>query len=564
MALIAQRKQSRHEAEAFPPTNSGMPQPETGNATTPTGKDVDDIRAQTLPRTAELPSGFKSSQEWQEALEAAHTVSNAARRAGHPDGDLDTSMQEMTAETLALAVVRAVLPLQPIQAVSLLLQCQKARLAVLPPRQAARAQALIKGAPNQLPPDDGMEQTPEDPVAETAWRLYAEFERLRHARATAEQQRRLLNYLPLPVIDDLVDAGRVTPNAIPESGAHQLYLRARLAPADINQEGLVALNWHDELARRDMNARLARGDLAALDGNSQLTTEQRRLAAALRSVRHTGAVPPELARERWLWSALERLAPNAPVNLRKDKAYAPWMLVRRIYRAIREVHQARLRGDEQKYRTMLITAWNDATALQGSWTAAGWEARNALAYLLVFRGENNPKYDKSLDILSPAPGQALREHYLPQEAQHHIIRNREILNALKGQHKGPHMLNPYLVLGVPDGSPAWKERWRALRSSLDPDGEAQVNEAKDSIQMWERGRAPIAPFTLPLMPDKWASPQVGTSIAASGAMPMPRKTRPATADETEFARSQAAHGIVETARDHVRLLIQAKIKQDDL
>lgn len=534
LALLEQKKH-RQQAEALPAEPPAPQRLETGQSV--------------APAFQEPSSRLQSNERCQQALDAAHVVADATRAAGHPATQLEVSMRSMTAEELASAVVRAVLPLPPVQAVSLLWRSHRAGLAVLPERQAARAEALLNRNPGTLTGEDD----DEDPDVTAAWQLFVDHERSRYLRLDQERQRRLLIHLPLPVVDDLIDAKRVSPQAVPDDGERHLYLLARIAPLQVRREELMVLGWHEELTRREFKARLARGDVAALQDLDALHGEQHRLATALQDVRRTGKIPPELAEQRWLWPALERLAPNAAVNFREHKPYAQWLLVRRILRAIRQAHQARLRGDDQKYHVMLQTAEEYATPLQDSRAIAGWEARNALAYLKVLRSGHSPQYDNALNILSPPPGRALSHAALPQKAQLPLTANRKILDTLKEQHKNVHILNPFAVLGVPDKFPGWKERWRELRRSLDADGEAQVNEAKDAIQAWERGRAPVALFALPLMPEKWANPRSDDRTTGQDARPMPRKTSPPTADEREFARRRATQGVIRAACSHVGL-----------
>lgn len=544
MALMAQRK----PAAARPPM-SREHQSSTAGTAAPPFRSAHDAQKQRMPNPPELPAGYESHAQWQQALKVARAVAAAARAAGHPQEALGPTVQDMPAEELAQAVVRAVVPLPATAAVTLLLQSNDVGLAVLPPGQAARTRALI----TQRPGEDHTASAPGAPAADEAWRLYEAYERIQHARVGVDDQRRLLNYLPMPVVDDLIDARRVSARAVPESGERRLYLQARLAPAEIDYEGLAALGWREEQVRRNFRARLTTGDLPAADDIPALKGEQRRLVAQLEEVRRTGRISPELTNKKWLWPALERLAPNVRVDLRRDKAYGPWLVVRRIYRTIQAAHQARLRGDDKRYQTMLRAASNNATALQDSWTLAGWEARNALAYLHVLRSSDESRYDDALAMLGEAPGQAIKEDQLSQEARHHLATNRGVLSALKNQRDRTHVLNPYLVLGVQDESPAWKDRWRKLRSSLDEDGEAQVNEAKDAIQAWERERALIPPFMVPLAPGKWANPRASNTATDKVDSPMPRQTKSPTADERDFARMRAAHAIVRAACQHVDL-----------
>ncbi|MEU9867402.1 hypothetical protein AB0C87_06090 [Actinomadura sp. NPDC048021] len=454
----------------------------------------------------------------------------------------------MTSAELAATVVRDALALPPIEAISLLLQSHRAGLAVLPEYQAARAEALLDRAPGRLPVEDPATTSSE---ADAAWQLYSDSERIWHVRLDVEQQRRLLENLPLSVVDDLIDAKRVSTQAVPEDGDRRSYLLARLAPAQLNREELVELDWQEELIRQDFTIRLASGDLAVLNDIDALTGAQHRLATALRKVRTDGEITPELIRQRWLWPALERLAPDATLSVPQHKPYARWLLLRRTIRIVRKAHEARLRGDEQNYHVMLQNAWRTAKSLQGIRADVGWEARNILAYLIVLRAGRTPNYDEALNVLDPPPELVLSEDKLPQEARLHLRANRQVLHAIKDQHKNAYVINPYILLGVPDGFPNWKKRWRDLRVSLDADGEAHINEAKDAIQAWERGRSSLPPYALPLLPNKWANPSVRNNSPSHHVTPMPRRTPPSTEDERELTREGAAQGIALAARSTI-------------
>ncbi|MFM9453398.1 hypothetical protein [Streptomyces europaeiscabiei] len=500
-----------------------------------------------------IPAGFGSEEGWQDALAVAADIAGAAREAGNPSEVLERERHGLAADGLARAVVEAVRRLAPLEGLRLLAEAHLAHLPVLPDEQATRARLLLKGLPNQEAGGRRPDRLEPESAAERAWRLYADYERLRYSTVETDEQRELLGYLPLSVVDDLIDAGRLTARAVPDEGDRRLYLQARLTPWAVDREGLQELGWRSELARREFRARLAGGDVSVLEQETGLTSSQRELVAALRRVRDIGHVPLDLVGKRWLWCALERLAPQTPVNLRRDKSFGPWLLIRRIQRALRMAHQAHIRGEEQKYETMLRTAWNDATALQSSWTVAGWEARNFIAYLLVLRGDNGPRYEDALDTLNAEPGAGMREDRLPGQARRRLETNRDVVRQLMRQRDRTHVLNPYVVLGVSDGANDWKGRWRELRRTLDMDGEALVNEAKDAIEAFERGHASVPPYALLLMPERWANPHDDAPEFSSGALPLPRQTAPATDGECQFARQQAAAAIVGSACDTLGL-----------
>ncbi|MFA0842695.1 hypothetical protein [Streptomyces rochei] len=494
-----------------------------------------------------VPVGFSTRETWQEALRAAALIAKAVRGAGQPCGALGDGRSTLTADELARAVVQAVRYLDSVEAVKLLAEAHNSGLQVLSDSQALRARFLLDNLKGLETLDRGPEASASETAADRTWRLYTCYERLKNLSVETSAQRELTEYLPLPVVDDLVDAACLTARAVPEEGARRLYLQARLTPSRVSVDGLQELGWHSEVLRREFYTRLADGDASVLDQTFGLSSGQWELVSELRAVRGSGRVTPGLSKKKWLWPVLERLAPQTPVDLRRDKSFGPWLLVRRIQRALRLAHQSRVRGEEQKHLTLLRAAWNDAHALQRSWTLAGWEARNVMAYLLVLQSDDGPRYEEALDILSSASGSGMREDRMPWEARRRLEGNREVLHQLARQRESNHILNPYLVLGVPDGADNWKERWRTLRRSLDMDGEALANEAKDAIEAFERGRAAVSPYAVPLMPGKWAHPHADVPEAVRSAMPMPRQTAPATETERQFAKYQAAAAVVGTA-----------------
>ncbi|WP_330279150.1 hypothetical protein OHO83_09210 [Streptomyces sp. NBC_00569] len=547
LALIEARATGSSPTARNPPAQDNPQTPQQTDSTQPHPGSAPAPR----PQDRRLPDGFTSETAWQAAQQAARAVAAAAQAAGYPAPHLETQTPDTTAHQLAQYIVSAVLPLPPLTAVQTLLQAGTWLEALLTPRHAARARTLLgsdrayKPARYSSPPDN------ENDEADAAWQRYADYTRLtQYGHVTAEAQQKLLRYLPLSVIDDLIDDGHIAARAVPPHGDRRLYLQARLTPSEVSTEDLRNLGWTDELTRREFRLRLARGDIAVLDEAQHLTDAQRQLAADLIQVHSTGRIPTELSAQKWLWPALERLAPQAQIHLRRDKAFGSWYVVRRMHRALRAAHRMQLSKDYKRADSLLKHAQNDANALREIWTPGSWEAKNILAYLLVLNGSGDETYDKALELISPtAPGQGPREDQLPGTGRANLEHNRGVLRQLQRHREDDHVLNPYLVLDAPDGAPnqVWKDKWRALRRALDEDGEAAVNQAKDAIQARERGRAPIEPFVLPLMPSKWAAPLAEAAPVRAGTPQMPRRSAPPTQQEQDYARDQAARTIIRAA-----------------
>lgn len=459
-------------------------------------------------------------------------------------------METVSAEEMTRQVLSTVPLLPPVTAVEALVTAREVLPEVLTSLLAQRARTLLDRQPFLLPAR-GVEEGHGDwsAAADSTWQLYTDYERLsQHGALPAEAQEQLLVRLPLPVVDDLIDTGGITSKAVPHDGPRSLYLQARLTPARVDDAGLDALGWDSEKERRAFWLRLARGDIAVLDEPGFRGTDERALAAELRQIGASGVIPDDFAGREWLWCALERLAPQAQVDLRRSKRFTGWFMVRRLHRTLLAAHRAELQ-QTGKAGALLRRAWEEATALERVWSVASWEAKNVLAYLLVINGEGGPRYDEALETLSPAHVRGVREDALSSSGRANLESNRAVLRQLQQRWEDDHVLNPYVVLGVRDHAPeaVWKGQWRKLRAELDEDGEAAVNQAKDAIQAQERGHAAVPVFTLALMPQKWAAPEAGTSRGIHGAEPMPRHTQSPTPDERDFARTEAARDIVRAA-----------------
>ncbi|MGW2795965.1 hypothetical protein [Streptomyces sp. NPDC001269] len=519
-------------------------------ARTPEGAVPKPSGAPAVVQHSAVPQGFASAESWKAATAAVQAIAEAARAADCPCHQLEHRVETVSAEEMTRLVLSAVQQLPPVMAVEQLLTARGGLPEVLSPLLAQRARALLNRQPFVGPAAGGDEGHGNSPAAvEATWRLYTDYERLtQHGALPAEAQERLLVRLPLPVVDDLIDIGGVTTKAVPHDGQRALYLQARLTPSRVDDAGLDALGWDDEKERRAFWLRLARGDIAVLDEPGFRGPDERELAAELRQIGESGVIPDDFAGREWLWCALEKLVPHAQVNLRRSKRFTGWFIVRRLHRTLLAAHRAELQQTGTA-GALFRRAWEEATALERVWNVASWEAKNVLAYLLVVKGEGGPRYDEAIEALSPTHVRGVREDALSITGRSSLENNRAVLRHLQQRREDDHVLNPYVVLGVRDYAPeaVWKGQWRRLRAQFDEDGEAAVNQAKDAIQAQERGHAAVPLFTLALMPQKWAAPEVGTSRGIHTAEPMPRHTQPPTPEERDFARTEAARDIVREA-----------------
>jgi hypothetical protein len=375
------------------------------------------------------------------------------------------------------------------------------------------------------------------------------YERLRqHLPITPEEQRALAARLPLPLVDDLIEAGRLDAEAVPASGQRRLYLLARLAPAEVSDDDLITVGWSDERARRAFWRRLADGDISVLDDRRGLDPDQLDVLAELDRARATGRFPPALTGQRWLWPALEGLAARtAHGRAGRDDPFGSWTAVRRLLRVLQRAHRLELRGNTPDATRHFQRVRAEAGQLSTTPSAAGWEARNIAAYLIMRQDRSGRHGKEALAEISPGPrSRRLPEDKLPPTARQNLANNRSVLSTPGSGQEPGQVLNPYLVLGVADRASTafWKGAWRALRQDLDEDGEALVNEARDAIQAIERRHDTAPLFLLPLDPQRWANPSTGHLATTHGAQRMPRRTLPATAEDQDLPAVQAAQGII--------------------
>lgn len=503
--------------------------------------------------TARLPEGFLSEEQWRAAVGAVQRLAQRVRAAGLPANGLEERAEVADKQWLAAAAVSAVQPLRSIAAVCVLAEALDPFPDLLPHLQSARARALADDLPGRIPDGHNSEQDAEgrkkDPDA--AWRRYTSYIRITMGiRITEEAQQDLLLHLPLPVIDDLIDQGRLRNRGIGSADDRSLYLQARIAPAQVPTQRLAELCWDDEIVRRSCITRLAQGDVTAIDDLIPYASEPWSLVSQLRAVRDSGNIPRSLTDHKWLWPVLENLAPKARIDLTAQREFGSWFMVRRTLWMVRNGSLAELHGDKDRAAIFFRHAWDETRALQRLTAAARWEGHNTRAFLRLLRTSSKPSYEDALEEIHPSSArERVGEDRLPPRTRANLERNREVIRKLQHRRESDYVLNPYIALGLQDlaPEPEWKSAWRRLRRRLSGEGEAMANQAKDAIQDEERGHAVTGSFRLPLSPEKWELPSAANVPVHDGARPLPRRTDPATTSEREYARSQAASDILRAA-----------------
>ncbi|MBK3583270.1 hypothetical protein JHN49_05895 [Streptomyces sp. MBT57] len=485
-----------------------------------------------------VPEGFAGQESWNRALTFARRVLPAPAP-GSP------GVGEMPAHRLASEVLEAAARLEPFEAVALLVEAADHGLPVTDPVATARARALLKDDPLPLPGEP-----------ETSWQVYQDERRLQEFQLPAGRQKPLLSVLPIPVLDDFIDEEWITAAPEPDGSPRTAYLRARLVPEALSDAELSLLSWRLERQRREAGPgsepgpdwpdswglllRLQQGDAQAVDEDwPVLPRAVRGLLNELRTVRESGRVSRHLAEDQALWPLLERLAPEARSE---SKEFYGWLAVRRLLRALRHLHRAEIRGDQELAEVQRQAAWDLTGHLAFASQAVRWEAQNARAYLSAGSDPAGAARCLAHDSESHPP----RQHELGDTAVSRLLGNRSFLERHRSSGRD-RLVNPYLVLGVEDGSAEWKPAWRALRRELDESGCVRINHAKDAIESAQREDRDAERLVIPLAPHRWTAPTAVSHRLCLPAEPVERATEPPSESDREWARAAAAREIITLA-----------------
>ncbi|WP_166028512.1 hypothetical protein [Streptomyces chilikensis] len=501
---------------------------------------------QTEPVTAVLPpvpEGFADRAAWERARSFAEITV--------PDV-LTMGAGALTARKLARAAAEAASRHDdPVGGVSLLAMAQDHGLDVLSSRLDERARALLEDKPLALPGESG-----------SMWQIYQDDRRLMDGNLPAARQRVLLAELPRPLLDDYIDEEWI--NAVPErdGSSRAAYFRARLNPESLTDEEMDLLAWPLERERREAGpgtepgadwpedwrllARLQANDAKAITEEwTDILPPTRKLLDALREVQRTGEVQDELVADEGLWVLLERIHPN--VHSRREKRFNSWIAVRIMLRAVRQMHHALLRGDAETAEQRRKAAVTVAMKLRHHAQPARWEAQNIQAYLCA-----GPGITEALAFLErDAEGRPAVAEQLGQATLAVLRKNRSVLESRSRAERDLPPLNPYLVLGVPNGADDWKDAWRKLRRMLDDRGRVQINRAKDMIEGAAREQREASWFAVPLTPHRWKDPAVSSHRLELPPEPLRRLTEPPTDSDREWSRSEAAREIITKATERL-------------
>ncbi|MER8235212.1 hypothetical protein [Streptomyces sp. NPDC094049] len=465
----------------------------------------------------------------------------------------------------------------PLSALAHLADLTTAGMPVFSDDESLRAEAILTG---RLP------APPVDPSELNSWQLLLEaHEAGTRAVLSKGAWRRLVHKLPLAVVDDLIDSGRLDARADlaswPDHDDRSRYITARVSPGALGASDVKALAWTSELRRRavvegaevlpvdgrhdewSLRSALLKGDVNALDqagplSDTHFPPDLSRLARSLQAVRRGAAVEPELGHEPGLFFLLEVCLPNDRLVSGSSKFHS-WAGTRRLYRLLDEAHWA-MAAEPDVAPDVLRSVVEQAVALRNEKEGAGAgkadrEARAVLSYVyfLTARPGDRDRLDRAVGLLEEVLMRGTRRRGgVDPRARRRMIVLSDLLQALRQKSRPHDVLNPYLALSVEHGSSEWRHGWRNLRGQVPAEQLEYINNAKDRVQRREMagrmGKEAEILYELPLDEQFLWIPRVHSPVLEPGIRPLERRTDPSTSEERNWTASEAARDIVSRSR----------------
>ncbi|MGW2641541.1 hypothetical protein [Streptomyces sp. NPDC001348] len=429
------------------------------------------------------------------------------------------------------------------------------------------------------------------PEAVDAWQLHLEaLEAQGRAVLSTASWQRLVERLPLPVVDDLIDQGGLrvndAPHIWPEQTERVRYVRARLDPGRLDDDDVEALDWQDEECRRalaaggtvqpvdgrhdewSLRSALLSGDISVLDTIrsaecEELPRDLADLVLSLQRIRRGGGVDNRLGHDRSLFGLLEDCLPGGRL-VSGGTAFHHWAGTRRLYRLLDDMHWA-MACEPQETERVVRAILQQAAALRnpesrGTAGAADREARAVQAYLayLYARPGERDRLDQGVGLLEEILKRGGRRRGgVDGEPRRRMRALSELLQALRFKGKPHDVLNPYFALCVEHGSSEWGQGWRDLRRQVPPEQLEYINGAKDRIRRIETARRlgddGEALYELPLNEEFLWVPDVRGELLHPAPRPLARRTPPSTEQEKSWTADQAAQEIIGRCAARLRI-----------
>ncbi|WP_329490201.1 hypothetical protein OG618_27405 [Kitasatospora sp. NBC_01246] len=386
------------------------------------------------------------------------------------------------------------------------------------------------------------------PAEEDPWGAFALLATLagnRLPELSPQTLSRLLPWIPLGIMDDLIDAQILSSAHEPwqyRTDEHEsAYLMARLVPHQVTDTQAEKIQWLEKLHRDaflsgtdtqppssglyDLLGRVADGETSALKYLEQLLP--RELVLLLRRIQGgalTGTWERDIVDDRGLWRLIFALwEPKAAVNPARSPLHA-LMALRRAYDLI-------CSGDIQHAGSQI----GKLVAFEAAEPEYLAEVFNLQAYLLLLE----EKLDAAVIALS-----RIRKIHPRAAANLALIERRR---TVPRNDRRPAS-NPYLDLGLPHTSSMWETRYRDLRREFarDVHMSARLNRAMKSIREAEQEENWSDFFVLPLDADLLRLPDTTPVSLVPPLAPLERRTIACSPADLELVRRRAITDLLPT------------------